>query len=110
MGTSPAQRLHTSHGAPLGGHFAVAGRVAPPSKALAGLLSDPAPGLLLMVCPPSLLEPDHYSKGYVPRIPGERLSASYINHYKANGGAVISKVGDASTLLVKCRPGHNIFI
>lgn len=35
---------------------------------------------------------DHYDKGYTPRIPGERLSASYINHYKANGGAVLSKV------------------
>ncbi|GAB4816515.1 hypothetical protein N2152v2_003561 [Parachlorella kessleri] len=53
-------------------------------------------------CPPAIfrsyreaggLLPDHYSKGYVPRIPGERLSASYINHYKANGGAVISKFG-----------------
>jgi agmatine/peptidylarginine deiminase len=41
----------------------------------------------------SLFQPDHYDKGYTPRIPGERLSASYINHYKANGGAVLSKVG-----------------
>lgn len=39
------------------------------------------------------MQPDHYDKGYTPRIPGERLSASYINHYKCNGGAVISKVG-----------------
>ena len=41
------------------------------------------------------LQADHYDKGYTPRIPGERLSASYINHYKANGGAVLSKVGAA---------------
>ena len=45
-------------------------------------------------CPaPPRLQPDHYEKGYVPRIPGERLSASYINHYKANGGAVLSRFG-----------------
>ena len=38
------------------------------------------------------MQPDHYDKGFTPRVPGERLSASYINHYKANGGAVLSKV------------------
>lgn len=36
---------------------------------------------------------DHIEKGYVPRIPGERLPATYINHYKANGGAVIPQFG-----------------
>ena len=31
------------------------------------------------------LQPDHIEKGYVPRIAGERLPATYINHYTANG-------------------------
>ena len=31
--------------------------------------------------------------GYVPRVEGERLPASYINHYIANGGAVIPQFG-----------------
>lgn len=47
---------------------------------------------MLLPLVPSFFQPDHYDKGYTPRVPGERLSASYINHYKANGGAVLSKV------------------
>ena len=36
---------------------------------------------------------DHVQKGYNPRVPGERLPASYINHYIANGGAVVPAYG-----------------
>ncbi|PNH00858.1 putative agmatine deiminase, partial [Tetrabaena socialis] len=39
------------------------------------------------------VHPDHIKKGYVPRIPGERLAASYINHYIANGGIVCPQFG-----------------
>jgi hypothetical protein len=39
------------------------------------------------------LQPDHVKLGYVPRVEGERLPASYINHYIANGGAVIPQFG-----------------
>lgn len=46
----------------------------------------------------SPLQADHYDKGYTPRIPGERLSASYINHYKANGGAVLSRFGAGAAM------------
>ncbi|KAL4860240.1 Agmatine deiminase [Chlorella vulgaris] len=58
-------------------------------------------------CPPAIfrtykeaggLLADHYDKGYTPRIPGERLSASYINHYKANGGAVLSRFGAGAAM------------
>ncbi len=38
-------------------------------------------------------QPDHVKLGYVPRVEGERLPASYINHYIANGGAVIPQFG-----------------
>ena len=44
-----------------------------------------------------LLQPDHIEKGYCPRIAGERLPASYINHYIANGGAVVPQFGAAAT-------------
>lgn len=47
---------------------------------------------------PSPPQPDHFDKGYTPRIPGERLSSSYINHYKANGGAVLSKFGAGAAM------------
>ena len=40
---------------------------------------------------------DHVQKGYNPRIPGERLPASYINHYIANGGAVVPAFGGKAT-------------
>lgn len=40
-----------------------------------------------------MLQPDHIEKGYVPRIAGERLPATYINHYTANGGAVVPQFG-----------------
>jgi agmatine deiminase len=43
------------------------------------------------------LAPDHIEKGYVPRIAGERLPATYINHYTANGGAVVPQFGYAAT-------------
>lgn len=36
---------------------------------------------------------DHIEQGYVPRIAGERLPATYINHYTANGGAVVPQFG-----------------
>ena len=39
------------------------------------------------------MQPDHVKLGYVPRVEGERLPASYINHYIANGGAVIPQFG-----------------
>ena len=42
---------------------------------------------------PACLQPDHIEKGYCPRIPCERLPASYINHYICNEGAVIPKYG-----------------
>ncbi len=50
----------------------------------------------LYCSPPA--QADHYDKGYTPRIPGERLSASYINHYKANGGAVLSRFGAGAAM------------
>ena len=54
-----------------------------------------APPSITLPSPPlPPLQAYHYDKGYTPRIPGERLSASYINHYKANGGAVLSKVSE----------------
>jgi len=36
------------------------------------------------------LQPDHIEKGYVPRIAGERLPATYINHYTANGAIFLA--------------------
>ncbi|KAL0020071.1 hypothetical protein WJX79_003089 [Trebouxia sp. C0005] len=42
------------------------------------------------------VHPDHIEKGFCPRIPGERLPASYINHYVANGGAVVPRFGGYS--------------
>lgn len=58
-------------------------------------------------CPPAMfrtykesggLQADHIEKGYVPRIPGERLPATYINHWAGgmlNGqkGAVVPQFG-----------------
>ena len=44
-------------------------------RQLAGIKALGVPGL----------QPDHIEKGYVPRIAGERLPATYINHYTANG-------------------------
>lgn len=49
---------------------------------------------LLSVC--MCLQPDHIEKGFCPRIPGERLPASYINHYVANGGVVVPRFGGYS--------------
>ncbi|KAK9817303.1 hypothetical protein WJX72_012405 [[Myrmecia] bisecta] len=36
---------------------------------------------------------DHIKLGYCPRIPEERLPATYINHYVANGGVVMPSFG-----------------
>ncbi|KAK9839409.1 hypothetical protein WJX81_000485 [Elliptochloris bilobata] len=53
-------------------------------------------------CPPPLfrtykeasgVHPDHVKLGYVRHVDSERLPASYINHYIANGGAVIPQFG-----------------
>ena len=33
----------------------------------------------------------------MPRIPGERLPASYINHYIANGGVVVPQLGGSAS-------------
>ncbi|KAG0565668.1 hypothetical protein M758_7G005500 [Ceratodon purpureus] len=35
----------------------------------------------------------YIEKGYVPRIAGERLPSTYINHYCANGGVVVPQFG-----------------
>lgn len=52
-------------------------------------------------CPPALFRtykesggilPDHMDKGFVPRIPGERLPASYINHLGELPGLDSSRV------------------
>jgi agmatine/peptidylarginine deiminase len=51
-----------------------------------------------LTCTALIPQADHYDKGYTPRIPGERLSASYINHYKANGGAVLSRFGAGAAM------------
>ncbi|KAK9813705.1 hypothetical protein WJX73_004175 [Symbiochloris irregularis] len=57
-------------------------------------------------CPPPLFRTykeaegvafDHVQKGYNPRVPGERLPASYINHFQANGGAVVPAFGGKAT-------------
>lgn len=40
---------------------------------------------------------DHVQKGYNPRVAGERLPASYINHYIANGGSVVPAYGGKAT-------------
>ena len=42
------------------------------------------------------MQPEHIVKGYCPRLPGERLPASYINHYVANGGVVVPQFGGYS--------------
>ena len=38
-------------------------------------------------------QPEHAAKGYCPRVPGVRMPATYINHYAANGGAVVPQFG-----------------
>ena len=43
-----------------------------------------------------VMQPEHIAKGYCPRSPGERLPASYINHYVANGGVVVPAFGGFS--------------
>ena len=55
--------------------------------------------LILLHTPCNLeycLQPEHIEKGYCPRIAGERLPASYINHYVANGGVVVPRFGGYS--------------
>jgi agmatine deiminase len=39
------------------------------------------------------LQEGYIAKGYVPRIAGERLPSTYINHYCANGGVVVPQFG-----------------
>ena len=39
------------------------------------------------------VQPDHAERGYCPRVPGVRMPATYINHYAANGGAVVPQFG-----------------
>jgi agmatine deiminase len=39
------------------------------------------------------LQPEHITKGYVPRLANARLPGSYINHYCANGGVVVPQFG-----------------
>ena len=48
------------------------------------------------------MHPDHAKKGYVPRVAGERLAASYINHYIANGGIVCPQFGGAQVRARAC--------
>ena len=38
-------------------------------------------------------QPEHITKGYVPRLANARLPGSYINHYCANGGVVVPQFG-----------------
>ena len=51
------------------------------------------------------MQPEHIVKGYCPRLPGERLPASYINHYVANGGVVVPHFGaysqELDTIVIK---------
>lgn len=62
------------------------------------------------------MPPDHAKLGYCPRILGERLPASYINHYVANGGVVMPRFGAGATatdekaaeVLAKAYPGRKI--
>ena len=44
-----------------------------------------------------VLQSGHVDKGYSPCFAQERLSGSYINHYIANGGAVIPQFGGTAT-------------
>jgi agmatine/peptidylarginine deiminase len=39
------------------------------------------------------MQPEHITKGYVPRLANARLPGSYINHYCANGGVVVPQFG-----------------
>lgn len=41
-------------------------------------------------------QPEHITKGYVPRLACARLPGSYINHYCANGGVVVPQFGYAT--------------
>jgi agmatine/peptidylarginine deiminase len=45
----------------------------------------------VMLC--LLPQPEHITKGYVPRLANARLPGSYINHYCANGGVVVPQFG-----------------
>jgi agmatine deiminase len=58
--------------------------------------------IIKVPCPPPLfrtykeaegVHPDHIKLGYCPRVPEERLPATYINHYVANGGVVMPSFG-----------------
>ncbi|MEW5306440.1 MAG: hypothetical protein WDW38_007379 [Sanguina aurantia] len=56
-------------------------------------LPCPSPGMFRTFKESNGVHPDHIKLGYVPRIPGERLSGSYVNHYAANGGVVVPQFG-----------------
>eukprot|EP00775_Hariotina_reticulata_P010757 gene10757-10913_t len=58
--------------------------------------------IIKVPCPPPMfrthheadtIDPEHITKGYVPRLANARLPGSYINHYCANGGAVVPQFG-----------------
>jgi agmatine deiminase len=58
--------------------------------------------IIKVPCPPPMfrthreadsVDPEHITKGYVPRLANARLPGSYINHYCANGGAVVPQFG-----------------
>ncbi len=58
-------------------------------------LPAPTPAMFRSFKEAGGMHPDHAKKGYVPRVAGERLAASYINHYIANGGIVCPQFGGA---------------
>lgn len=50
-----------------------------------------------------IVQPEHITKGYVPRLANARLPGSYINHYCANGGVVVPQFGyPTGTVEVAC--------
>ncbi|KAG2430345.1 hypothetical protein HYH02_013709 [Chlamydomonas schloesseri] len=79
-------------------------------------LPAPSPAMFRTFKEANGMHPDHVKKGYVPRVPGERLAASYINHYIANGGIVCPQFGGAQSksdeqaleILSKAYPGRKV--
>lgn len=51
------------------------------------------PGCCPCFCYNRTQQPEHITKGYVPRLACARLPGSYINHYCANGGVVVPQFG-----------------
>jgi hypothetical protein len=56
-----------------------------------------------------LLQPEHITKGYVPRLACARLPGSYINHYCANGGVVVPQFGYPTGALTPARDSLWLF-